>query len=186
MADQQRRWFMVMLRSAGELLLVAAIVFGLGWAGTRLAQALHSRPLHPDAVGAIHLAMRDADWQGDTTCVEVGSYDAALRCRGSWLVQWLVAIEEFGRYDINVSLACTDPRPNDELIVTIAEHTLRGRVPQTESWTRWKKPALGFVDLEPGIYRLAIRPASPSEQRDIVVKSATITRNTPSTSTAER
>jgi hypothetical protein len=163
------------MKLAGETLLAAAIVFGLGWGGMKLAKARHARPIRADAQGAVHLRVRDSDWQGNTTFVEVDKYDGAWRCEGRWEVSWLLAVDTPGRYQVDVELTCPAPQSGGQFAVDIGGSVSTSTVPDTGAWLNWMTVSLGPVSLNPGSHRLTVRPADPQTGAAACLRSVTLT-----------
>ncbi len=159
------------MKLAGETLLAAAIAFGLGWGGMKLAQARHARPIRPDAQGTIHLRVRDSDWKGNTTFVEIDKYDGAWKCQGQWEVSWLLAVEKAGPYRVDVELTCPGPLSGKQVAVDIGGKVLTASVPNTGTWLNWLTVPLGPVKLKPGPCRLIVRPPDPQISATLCLKS---------------
>jgi hypothetical protein len=163
------------LKCAAEASLAAAIVFGLGFGGMKLAQARHARPIRADARGAIDLRVRDSDWRGRTKLVEVGKYDGAWECEGQWRVEWQFAVDAPARYQIDIELTCPGPQSGGEFAVEIDGNELRSTVPDTGAWLNWMTVSLGSVTLSPGSHHLAVRPADPNTGTFMCLRSVNVT-----------
>ena len=162
------------MKLAGETLLAAVIVFALGWGGMKLAQARHARPIRPDAQGAIHLRVRDSDWKGSTTFVEIDKYDGAWKCEGQWELSWLLAVEKPGRYQIDAELACSGPLSGGQIAVDVGGKAMTSTVPDTGAWLNWMTVSLGPVALDAGSHQLVVRPADSQTGAAVCLKSLTL------------
>ena len=174
MSAEHRKTSAVVMKLAGETLLAAAIVFGLGWGGMKLAEARHAHPIRADAHGTVRLKVRDSDWKGNTTFVEIDKYDGAWKCEGQWEVSWLLAIDKPGRYQIDVELTCPGPLSGGQIAAEIGGNVLTSTVPDTGAWTDWMTVSLGPVALDAGSHQLVVRPADSQTGAAVCLKSLTL------------
>lgn len=144
-----------------EVLLVAALVFGLGYGGMRWAEARHSRPVRPGGDGSIKLEIRQSDWRGNVEVVEQ-NYIGAWHCAGDWELRWRFAATKPGRYDVAIEAACPAKEAGGPIEIVLGDQVLNRAVPDTGGWWKWKTVPVGQVTLDTSPHTLTLKPAGPN------------------------
>jgi hypothetical protein len=151
----------VVLITAIEVLLVAALVFGLGYGGMRWAEARHRRPVRPGGDGSIKLEIRQSDWRGNVSVVEE-NYVGAWHCEGDWELRWRFAATKPGPYDVAIEAACPAEEAGGPIEIAIGEQTLKRVVPDTGGWWKWKTVPVGPMTLDTSPHTLILKPTGPN------------------------
>jgi len=181
MNDRQPSFVATAVKTAAEMLLVAALVFGLGWAGARLAEARHNQPVTAGKNGTIRLEIRQSDWAGNVEFVEIPKYSGFWRCSRDWQVNWLFMPPAAGRYEITVQGRATDAAAAGAFVVVVAEQSLHCILPYAAERTTWPIVRVGQVELDSKPYRLEVRPDGRQPGARLDLKSVTITPAAPAT-----
>ncbi len=163
----------LILRSAGELAMVTALIFATGWGGVRLAQAVHRHPVGPGRGGVIELRLAKSDRQGDVTFEEGSGYAGWWHCQGNWAVEWRVAPRLAGRYRVEARVASLERATEGRLEVAVGDQVLAVAVPDTGGPAKWKTLVLGPALLETKPYTLSVRPGAGGPA-NLNVKSVTL------------
>lgn len=157
------------VKTAGEALLVAVLVFALGWGGMKLAEHRQDSGVSAGKDGILSLTPRHSDWHGGASFVEENKYYGFWKCEGQWNVGWRFVIVDRGRYDIQIEANCSADA--GEIVVRIDERDY------TLTITPYAKAVVlpdGPVELGPGIHTLKVSPTDGKASTVVNLRSVTI------------
>lgn len=115
-------------------------------------------PLMPDATGRLELRAMDATIDGGTARYESGHGKDNI---GFWIdandaVEWSFVTREARRFEVAITLACTNEDAGSRFRIRIGRAAVEGTVPATGSWTNFTTIHLGPIDLAPGEHTLRV------------------------------
>jgi putative membrane-bound dehydrogenase-like protein len=76
-------------------------------------------------------------------------------------VVWTIELPRAGRFDVWLDWACADDSAGNAYILEGGGLTLRGKVPNTGGWDRYRQQKIGSVTLDAGSHRVILRPGGP-------------------------
>lgn len=79
-------------------------------------------------------------------------------------VAWKLDVDKPGKYDIYIDWSCAEASAGNRYQLDIAGEQLRGTVPGTGGWDRYRQLQIGQVDLSASSHRLVVSPAVPVRQ----------------------
>lgn len=157
------------MKTAGEALLVAVLVFALGWGGMKLAEHRQDSGVAAGKDGVIWLSPRHSNWHGGASFVEENKYYGYWKCEGQWDVGWRFQIAERGRYDVQIEANCSADA--GEIVVRIDERDYKLTI------TPYAKAVVlpgGPVELGPGTHPIQVSPAEARATAVVNLRSITI------------
>jgi hypothetical protein len=129
-------------------------VIALRFSGEPIVEDL---PIKPDSSGTLTLKAGDANIQGSA------HYETSKDCIGYWTdaattVEWDIAIERDGAYEVSVSIACEEASQGSTVSFEVGRTKLTHRVAGTGSWSDFKAVKLGQVELGKGRHKIRVVP----------------------------
>jgi putative membrane-bound dehydrogenase-like protein len=114
------------------------------------------------AGGALALLATNGEIRGGEIC-----FEQPFRNVGFWhgiddRVTWSVQTDREGEYDVYLDWACADQPAGNAYVLEGAQPSLRGKVPSTGGWDRYRQQRIGTVTLAAGLQRLTLRPDGPA------------------------
>ena len=73
-------------------------------------------------------------------------------------VEWTALLNEGGRFEVTITYACEPDSAGTEYQLIVGDNDLTGRVSSTGSWKRFRSESLGRMRLEPGRYKVTVKP----------------------------
>jgi len=116
--------------------------------------------IYPKADGRVYLPAVFADIHGRRARYESGG---GLDNIGYWTdkrdwVSWDFVTRKPGKYDLELTYACTDGNAGSEYVVAVGKNKLAGKVDSTGGWKKFKTIKLGTVELAAGRHTLSVKP----------------------------
>lgn len=165
------------IKTAAEALLVAAVVFGIGWGATRLAEKRHAMPVKAGEDGTVRLTVRESDWRGNTEFHNVNKFSGYWHCEGDWQLQWLFAAPTPGEYVIELEAACPQAATTATVELSVGEHRFPCTITGTSDPLRWHTTEFARLRLDASPHTLTLKPAAdaPINVKTVIIRPAAAT-----------
>jgi len=127
--------------------------------------------------GTVILKASNATVHGDTARYESGGGKDNI---GFWTdpqdyVTWDFKVTTTGRFNVEITFACSPGSGGSEYSVSVAEQELIGTVRETGSWTEFVSEKLGTVKIsKAGVYTLTVKPKTMPRGAVMNLKSITL------------
>jgi hypothetical protein len=167
-----------LIKSIVVIPLVIAIVLGTGWGLVRWAAHLQAESGKPDprpaeraSDGSLVLQMPFAQVNG-----EIGFHGGRHPALTNWkradaTIAWKFAVENPGRYAVELDCACDSPNAGSVVRIEMAAAALQTTIPDTGGWNTVKTVRAGEVDVpSAGWFELRITPVTIAHDSVMILR----------------